>query len=325
MSLKAKHLKSFTARAAMDLLKSGKKQRSMKYYVFLMKYKSKGKINMSSEKAGRERNEQPDSNGKRHIPFEGIWNFRDLGGYITEDGHRIKWGKLYRSGQLSGLTPKDQADFKALDIGLVCDFRYEGEQRRAPNNIEISSEVNIMSLPIRNGSFRGFFEKLGVEEPGSDDMLAAMKQIYCDFVNEHAQTYAEMFRHILETENGALIHCTAGKDRTGFGSAMILAALGVGRETIMTDYLLSARYFSADIAVSLINRSSEGNRQPVFSMDVLRPVYEVYPEYLLAAFEEIERNFTSVDHFMTEALGVAPQLRQALKDKYLEPRSSGNG
>ena len=269
-------------------------------------------------KVNANKNTKVNGGPNRYIPFQGIRNFRDLGGYRTKAGHHIKWGKLFRSGQLSDLTPKDQGDFKALGIKLICDFRYESEQHRAPTKIEDSEGVYILNLPIKTGSFRSFFESIGVSEPGYEDMLEGMKEIYRNFVNEQTDHYANMFHHILETGNSTLIHCSAGKDRTGFGAAMILAALGVDKDIIMADYLLSAQYFSANEALAILEKNGSNSGGPKYDLDVFRPVYEVYPEYLLTAFEEIEQKFNSIDQYITDALGITPEIRQALKDKYLE-------
>jgi protein-tyrosine phosphatase len=270
----------------------------------------------SDEYAG---NHHLNSGAKRYLPFEGIRNFRDFGGYRTRDGSSIKWGRLYRSGQLSELTRNDQAGFKNLDIELICDFRYEGEQQKAPTNIPDSHLPHIRSLPIKTGSFRSFLEKKGVENPGASDMMAAMKEIYRDFVVEHGNTYASMFRHMVETNRGTtLIHCSAGKDRTGFGSAMILFTLGVDRETIMKDYLLSAEYFSAESAMEVLLKDRENARRFPFDLNAFKPVYEVYPEYLETALEEIEKRYESIERYLEEVLGVTREIRRHLKEKYLE-------
>ncbi|MBU4317657.1 MAG: tyrosine-protein phosphatase [Proteobacteria bacterium] len=256
---------------------------------------------------------------QRHLAFEGIQNFRDLGGYQTRDGRTVKWGMLFRSGQLSELTNKDHASFKDLGIQLICDFRWEAEQRQAPNNLPDSDQPNIQSLPIKTGSFRSFLEKNGKEHPGPEDMMAAMKEIYRDFVNDHAQTYATMFQRMLQADRGTtLIHCSAGKDRTGFGSAMILYALGVDREVIMNDYLLSAKYFSADSAMEMLLKNSENTKRFPFDLNAFRPVYEVYPEYLETALGEIEQKYASVERYLEEALGMTREIRKHLQEKYLE-------
>jgi len=266
-----------------------------------------------SDKGGLSAGEQ------RHLVFEGIQNFRDLGGYKTRDGRTVKWGMLFRSGQLSELTNKDHASFKDLGIQLICDFRWEAEQLRAPNNLPDSDQPNIQSLPIKTGSFRSFLEKNGKEHPGPEDMMAAMKEIYRDFVNEYARTYATMFQRMLQTDRGTtLIHCSAGKDRTGFGSAMILYALGVDREVIMNDYLLSAKYFSADSAMEMLLKNNENNRRFPFDLNAFRPVYEVYPEYLETALGEIEQKYASVERYLEEALGMTREIRKHLQEKYLE-------
>ena len=254
---------------------------------------------------------------RRYVPFEGIENFRDMGGYDADGNRRVKWGRLFRSGQLSGLTPQDQAQFSAFEIGLICDFRYEEEVVRAPNNINGGTYPNIMHLPVASGSFRSFFKAIGVEKPEPEDMKKMMAHIYRIFVNDHAAAYADMFRHLLSDEKAVLIHCSAGKDRTGFGAAMILSALGVERDVIMEDYLLSTKYFSADRAMAYFSQQRSGSQSGFFDTEALRPLYEVHPEYLMAAFEEIEGKYGTVDQYLTTALALTPARRRRLKEKYL--------
>ena len=256
---------------------------------------------------------------ERLLPFEGIQNFRDLGGYETSDGRHTRWGMLFRSGQLSELTPRDQVGFKTLGVELICDFRWEGEQQQAPTRILDIAEIQILNLSVLTGSLRSFLQKIGVPEPGPEHLMMVMKEIYRNFVREHAAAYASMFRHMMNTRKGiTLIHCTAGKDRTGFGSAMILAALGVEKKTIMEDYLLSSHYFSADAAMAALTRQNDGTRKYAFDLNAMRPVYEVHPEYLETAFDEIEQQYDSVDRFLEQQLGITADLRRRLQDKYLE-------
>lgn len=254
----------------------------------------------------------------RCLPFEGAVNFRDMGGYENKEGRRVKWGKLYRSGHLAELTDKDLAYFKTLNIRLVCDFRRKDEQDLEPNRLPQSGETQTVNVPIHTGSSQSFLENIQTGRTGRKDMMAVMHGIYTKYVNDHADAFAEMFRHILAAEDGAvLIHCTAGKDRTGFGSALILSALGVEKELVFQDYLLSLKCFPIERALERVVRKYTVPEVVRFDAEIMRPVYEVHPDYMNTAFDLIENQFGSVTGFLEKRLGVTEDMRGRLKDRYL--------
>ena len=255
--------------------------------------------------------------GERRLPFAGTKNFRDLGGYRAADGRRIKWGRLYRSGRLDELTEDDRCYFSNLDIGVICDFRREDEQLKSPSRLPEGNNINMVCLPIAAGSNQRFLEELESRQTSDEVMKGIMEDIYLDFARNQAKPFGEMFHHMLEVQNkGMLIHCTAGKDRTGFGTALILSALGVSRDTIMADYLLTTRYFPIDHEMQVMAQKYE---IPVdFYIQTMRPVFEVRPQYLQTAFDEIERNYGTMENYMDQALGVSENMLKELRSKFLE-------
>lgn len=253
---------------------------------------------------------------ERRLPFEGTRNFRDLGGYQSVGGGTIKWGLLYRSGRLSALTGEDQKYFSSLNIGLICDFRREDEQERSPSLLPKNDPVKIVDLPIGAGSSKKFLDKMASDGFAPEDMKMAMQEIYLDFVQNQAETYSEMFKCLLEVNNEAsLIHCTAGKDRTGFGTAIILSALGVERQAVMQDYLLTTRYFPIDLEMKLM--AEKYDIQQDIYLHAFRPVFEVHPEYLQVAFDEIEKEYKTVENYLDKALGVTQEVCKELQAKFL--------
>ena len=255
--------------------------------------------------------------GERRLPLSGAKNFRDLGGYEGADGRCIKWGLLYRSGRLDELTEADQDYFSSLNIGLICDFRREDEQIKCPSRLPEGNDINRVDLPIVAGSNERFLEELEARQTNDDVMKGIMEDIYLDFARNQTGPYGEMFSHMLNVDGeGMLIHCTAGKDRTGFGTALILAALGVPCDTIMSDYLLTMRYFPIEHEMRTM---AEKYEVPLdFYMQTMRPVFEVHPRYLRAAFDEIEKEYGTMDDYLREALGVSEKMQTELKAKFLE-------
>ena len=255
--------------------------------------------------------------GERRLPFAGTRNFRDLGGYRGAEGRRIKWGALYRSGRLDELTKDDQQYFSNLNISLICDFRREDEQIRCPSRLPEGSDIHVVDLPIAAGSNQRFLEELESRQSNDDAMKSIMEDIYLDFAKNQTERYGEMFQHMLDDETeGVLIHCTAGKDRTGFGTALILAVLGASIDTIMADYLLTGQYFPIEHEMRTMAQKYE---IPVdFYMQTMRPVFEVHPQYLKAAFDEIEKEYGTMDRYIREALGVTDNMQSELRAKFLE-------
>ena len=255
---------------------------------------------------------------QRNLPFAGTFNFRDMGGYPAQDGRRVKWGALYRSGHLSEMTEQDLTVFSDLDIGLICDFRRKDEQDLAPNRLPPGSSIHVANIPIHTGSQQSFIEKIETGKTDRKNMMGVMKQIYTNYVEAHAAAFAVMFDHILAKPAGAvLIHCTAGKDRTGFGTALILWALGVDRETIMQDYLLSRQYFPIDMALERAAQNYDRLGGASFDPKVMIPVFEVQPEYLNTAFSEIEKRFGGMDAYLGKEIGITPEIIATLRKRYL--------
>lgn len=251
----------------------------------------------------------------RHIPLEGTPNFRDFGGYVNCDGRFVRWGRLYRSGLLSALTETDLAHFEGLGIGLVCDFRRDDERTREPSRWPPQAPPHVESLPLAPGNQAMTLKNLLRGDTGLavPDVVEAMKAINREFVLEHAAVYGRLLRLVLESDKAVLIHCAAGKDRTGFGAAIILAALGVPEAAIMRDYMLTANYF---VAHREIEKLAARHSIPV-QTEVIEPVVEVRPEYLQAAFDSIRQEYGDIGTYLKAGLGFGADAQAALKSRLL--------
>ena len=262
--------------------------------------------------------------GSQRVPLDGAPNFRDFGGYRTEDGGQVCWGRLFRSGHLAGLNDRDLQHLSALDLRLVCDFRRVDEQLRQPARLpDGAAGPKQVSLEITPGSAVSFFsrlkQKLRQDESDAAEMAEFMREINRELVAEHAHRYAEMFQLILQQpDGGVLINCTAGKDRTGFGAAMILFALGVPREAVLHDYLLSKRYIQLESLGDKLLKGYEKSFPADFDVELLRPMLEVRSDYLEAAFDGIDRRYGSVETYMRECLGLGPAELRQLRKRYVQ-------
>ena len=253
---------------------------------------------------------------ERRLGMQGTPNFRDFGGYRTVDGRQVKWGYLYRSGQLATLSDQDLALLASLELDLVCDFRRTEEQQSDPSRLPGARTPRVASLPIVPGSNSRLLEEAEqhLGDPGA--MFDFMVDINRDFAEGQADTYARMFREILAEEDARfLVHCAAGKDRTGFAAALVLLALGVPQEVVMQDYLLTGRYFRPEAEVERLRRKYDMDNLDVAT---ILPMLEVHQDYLERALSVIADGYGSIEAYLAQALGVGPAELEELRERYLE-------
>ena len=251
----------------------------------------------------------------RKLPFTGAHNFRDLGGYKTSDGKTVKWGKVYRSDNLHSLTDEDLKYMERLNLKSVVDFRSDEERNEEPDRL--TPDMTPILLPIK-------FEPEGVTENltrdltfGNLDSSNLLRDFNIILVKEFTEEYREFFRHIVD--NGGepfLLHCTAGKDRAGFGSAMILTVLGVPREKIIEDYLLTNAYVSDHVDRKLL----ETELKTFFRADSdnLRKINFVEERYIQAAFDTIDSHWGGMDQYISEGLNLTEEDIGKIRNYYLE-------
>ena len=250
---------------------------------------------------------------QRRVPLQGAVNFRDLGGYPVGDGRRTRWGRLFRSDSLGALTEEDLALVAALDLYRVVDFRLPHERELHPNRLPVGAGPKVTEI--------GFWPD------GVPEMLKALRELRIDAagieraVTGHYRRYAvhhrAEYRRMLEAVEEAagrpmLIHCVSGKDRTGFGAAVILMALGASRSVIVEDYLLTNAH-----------RRDIGHLMPPGTPASVAEVFTAAkPAYIEAAFESIESAFGDVDTYLPRGLGFDAERRRRLRDQLTEPAAA---
>lgn len=277
-------------------------------------------LGLGSFACGRDLYEgMPEHVKRRHVVLDGAHNFRDIGGYATEDGHHVRWGMFYRSDALSELTDADLAKLHELRIKLVCDFRSPGEKAEEPDRLPAEGPPEMLELPILDDSFSPavFREKITSGDLGDMDLRQMMIEGNRLFATRYAPRYAEMFERLTRPEQlPALVHCTAGKDRTGFAAAVLLRTLGVPEATVYEDFLLSNHYTAAQIErmVWIIRLVSLFRTDP----EQVRPVLGVERAYLEAAFAAIQEQYGGFDAYRREALGLDDAETAAFRQLALE-------
>jgi protein-tyrosine phosphatase len=252
----------------------------------------------------------------RTLPLEGAVNLRDFGGYATADGREVRLGRLFRSGTLTHLSPAAQREFRALDVRLICDLRRSDEAAAEPTPFP-GDGPRRLEIPIDPGSAVAMRERLHRDRLSLRERIDFMVAINRDLAREHADDYARMFEGLLELEEGGfLVHCAAGKDRTGFACALILHALGVPEETVIDDYLLTneAMDYEGYVLPKLVARfepDAVPDRESVMALAGVRP------EYLRAAYDAIEAEFEGVEHYVERAVGLDASARSLLRRRLL--------
>lgn len=255
----------------------------------------------------------------RHIPLQGSPNCRDLGGYSTAFGTTVKWRKLLRSGHWHELSDDDQQIIDQLNLKLICDFRSQEEQERQPPRLSHNQAIHHLSLSITPGSAISFFESVQQADKTQNNHLD-IHQHMCAMNNElalkHMAQYKSMFKHILQqTEGAILINCTAGKDRTGFGAALILLALGVDKKTVIEDYM-KTHIYTKDYVGKLSNKwFDEISQQSAHNKELIKGMLSVHIDFINSALNSLEQKFGSIENYLEE-LELDQAALQELRSRY---------
>ncbi len=185
---------------------------------------------------------------------DGTYNFRDIGGLPVASGSQTRTGVLYRSDALSALTPLGLEQLAATDIEVVVDFRTAMEQQMAPDRLPASRHLQTVQLGVLEGAMAGMAQEVLKSASQADDpeatsraietalaQIPSLSDLYISMLEHGASAFAETARRVAVSEGAVLVHCTAGKDRTGVAIALILEAVGVERAAIVDDYAASER------------------------------------------------------------------------------------
>ncbi len=239
----------------------------------------------------------------RHLNLAGASNFRDLGGYSGKDGRTLKWRRIFRSNHLGKVTSDDIAVLH--DIGLKAAFDLRGKDERIPDACKVEG-IDVHSLPIEPVTMVVIRERLAKGALTTDETMEIMRESYRNYVRHNTARFRQLFTHLIEDHAPLVIHCTAGKDRTGFASALILHALGVAGDVIIQDYLLTNTYYLRD--------TTNAAQLPEAVRAGLQTVHETF---LAAAFEAVRADYGDIDSFIENGIGVGANERAMLERLYL--------
>jgi protein-tyrosine phosphatase len=252
---------------------------------------------------------------ERHQPFEGIVNFRDLGGYETTDGRRVKWGRVFRSGHLARVSEKDKMLLKRMGIKVICDFRSPGELEAQPDWLPEDGSTTYLHYPIVHGEFDPVAAMESLQKGDiswlTEDFIIKR---YIQKIDEFPKVWGEILEMIADPDNRPLVfHCTAGKDRAGACAALILLALGVPEDTVIHDHGLSNIYI-AD-ALKMIN---ERIKALGIDPEEVAPYFTAPRNAIVALVDHIRETYGSAADYMRDRAGISKDTLNNLKQQLLE-------
>ena len=257
------------------------------------------------------------------IAIATVPNLRDLGGWPTRDGRRVRRKLLYRSTQLDQLAGADLAAFAALGIRSVYDLRTETERTARPDRLPAGTEHIVVDVLAGSADAApAALSKVAADPRAAEALLgggkgpALFEKGYREIVTlpSAGVAYHRLFSDLTQAEHRpALFHCATGKDRTGWAAASLLLLFGVPDDLVMQEYLLTnTELLPAEQPLLEHFRALGGDP------DVLRPVVEVAPEYLDAALDELHRTFGTIEHYFAEGLGVDAAAQKALLEAFVD-------
>jgi protein-tyrosine phosphatase len=234
---------------------------------------------------------------ERRLPFEGILNFRDLGGYRTAAGGRTRWGKVFRADSLHQLTPADQAQFEGLGLRVIYDLRTEPERQRQPTVVQAAPALRSVWLPL-----------IAANQLDADSMRDRLKDgeqflldVYQGMVANSAPVFGALLSGLTRPDGlPAVFHCAAGKDRTGMTAAILLSVLGVSEHDVLQDYELTSQHRSEKRRVEIMGSLEQLGLAPEIAAGLLST-----PRWVMATvLDTIRSEYGSVEGYLLGPVGL---------------------
>jgi protein-tyrosine phosphatase len=237
----------------------------------------------------------------RVIALESSSNCRDVGGWPLSVG-QVREGVAFRSSALDRLTDADQTKLTDLGLRTICDFRGVAEAAASPSRLDKLPNIQRFALPIEPSVGASLRDIAKTRDATGEDVASLMRRAYTAYALECGHRFRTLFDLLLEDGRTPLLfHCSAGKDRTGFATALLLTAIGVAWDQVMQDYLATNEIWKGDerLAAELPQAAAQ---------ELLR----VSPSYLESGFAALQREYGSIDRYLERVLGLAPKRRDRL-------------
>ena len=274
---------------------------------------------------------------QRVVSIEGLFNFRDLGGYTNTEGCRVRWHKVYRSAQLDRLTPQGIDQLKALSVKTVVDLRFSEESQHyptlrdaVPNALMLSwhdeqfAEQDELTARTSKRVVKGWRDALDSGDPAQ--VREAMRLNYPEKLYSHAAIYRRMLLALIQNDTPLVFHCAAGKDRTGVAAALILGVLDVDRGTIIEDYLITQSQMGDLVHSWMAGGATAGAHYADFQrrllelpQELVAPVFEADASYIVTLLDYVQAQYGDFATYATRRLGLTEDDLVALKQHLLMP------
>lgn len=257
---------------------------------------------------------------ERVLTFEGIHNFRDYGGYAARDGARLKSGVLYRSGQHVDATADDLNKVGALGLATIVDLRGDSERAAYPCARPDDFSATVIFAP---GETAGAAQAPHVEAAREVNTAAqaqeAMVTLYAlmPFRPKLIEIFQLYFEALAERDGPSLLHCLAGKDRTGLAAGVLHHLLGVHRDDLMADYMLTNVAGNIERRIAAGASTVRANFGHAMEDDAVRTLMSVHPAYLETGFAAIEAQHGSIDAYARDVLAVSPERLSRIEARLL--------
>ncbi|SHJ58819.1 protein-tyrosine phosphatase [Roseomonas rosea] len=243
----------------------------------------------------------------RRVELAGCTNLRDIGGYGGHGGRRVRFGQVYRAAALGSLTDADLPLLGSLGLRTVADLRGVEESGRAPSRLPQPGPA-IVHLPVEPTVGASLRDILATGRATGEDVLSVLGRAYLAYATEKLPRFRALLELVAEpARRPILFHCSAGKDRTGFATALLLLALGVEREAILADYLATNRFWKREHALP-------ENTPP----EVAEALNRAHQHLLEAALERALAGYPDIESFFAGAMGFSPARLAELRDALLE-------
>jgi protein tyrosine/serine phosphatase len=254
----------------------------------------------------------------RHIDFEGIENFRDFGGYDTVHGRPLKRGLLYRSANHAYATDSDLERMAELNLAAIVDLRRTQERAREPSRRWPGFGAAVVENDILS-DHADWVDQMKDQVVDADWFFQDGMAYYlkAPFEPRHIDLFSRYFRLLAEADGPIVVHCAAGKDRTGLICALTHHVLGVHADDLMADYLLTNDEARMARKMSFLGPWLRDTAGKTVDEKALRVAVSVHPQYLETAFATIRERHGSIDAYLAEALGVDEGLKERLHARLL--------
>ncbi|WP_025873722.1 tyrosine-protein phosphatase [Enterococcus crotali] len=271
---------------------------------------------------------------QRTLPVDGMNNFRDMGGYETDSGKTVKWGMLYRSDHIHNAKESGIRYLQKLNIKTIIDYRSDEEIEKYPNK-KITDEVNTFQLDpnahaaelsaqftsSKDNEDSSLINKI-IEQKENGQLVSrydiVMEQ-YKNFVNKEKskEAFSSLLKITADPKTPAMVqHCRGGKDRTGFGAMLVLGVLGVAKEDLIADYMLT---YTNRVERNQVKMTAY--KKLTSDPDVLNYLYsliETRAEFIEESINEIEKSYGTIRDYAVAELGLTNEMIESMKDQYLE-------